>query len=218
MREDFTQRVKDELAKRVGYQCSRPGCRRNTSGPRLGDFGTVSVGVAAHITGASPGGPRYDPDKSPAERVSARNGIWLCQWCAKLVDSDVLRYSVEKLYEWKSDAEAAAHLALENRLKPSNDAGVLAEAMRLMPDLIAAIRSDVLGDSTELLRDAAILPNESILYNDPSPAFLYLANQHPDLRAKFRRLEDWGLVRDMTRGSVPKYRFTDTFVDWLRGE
>jgi hypothetical protein len=53
----------------------------------------IDVGVAAHITAASPGGPRFDPNLSDKERASATNGIWLCQNCAKLIDNDVAQFS-----------------------------------------------------------------------------------------------------------------------------
>jgi tetratricopeptide (TPR) repeat protein len=71
------------------------------------------VGVAAHITAASPGGPRYDAALSGAERSAALNGIWLCQTCSKLIDSDLSRYTADLLRQWKTRAEArvAAMLA-----------------------------------------------------------------------------------------------------------
>jgi hypothetical protein len=42
------------------------------------------------------------------ERSSADNAIWLCQNCAKWIDTDPSRFSVEVLLAWKADAEAAA--------------------------------------------------------------------------------------------------------------
>ena len=47
------------------------------------------------------------------ERKNYENGIWLCQSCSKLIDSDVSRYSVDKLKRWKTNAEEAASLELE---------------------------------------------------------------------------------------------------------
>jgi hypothetical protein len=61
--------------------------------------------VAAHITAASIGGPRYDSDLLPEERSSTSNGIWLCQNCAKLIDNDISRFSVGVLSQWKTEAE-----------------------------------------------------------------------------------------------------------------
>ena len=65
----------------------------------------VNVGVGAHIIAASPGGPCYDPSLSREERSGHKNGIWLCQTCAKLIDNDPARFTVDVLRKWKSDAE-----------------------------------------------------------------------------------------------------------------
>ena len=64
MRDDFQTQTKELLAKRVGYRCSNPGCRQPTSGPHDDPNRAISVGVAAHITAASPGGPRHDSNRS----------------------------------------------------------------------------------------------------------------------------------------------------------
>lgn len=105
VRDDFNEPSKKILSSRVGGRCSRPECRAPTSGPHEDPAAAINVGVAAHITGASPGGPRYDPTLSAAQRVNIENGIWLCQNCAKLVDSDTERFSVSALREWKRSAE-----------------------------------------------------------------------------------------------------------------
>jgi len=105
MRDDFPESIKRVLAARVGYFCSKPDCRALTSGPQKDPSKSVNVGVAAHITAASPGGPRYDPQMSPEERSAPTNGIWLCQNCAKKVDNDPNRFSAEMLIQWKHDAE-----------------------------------------------------------------------------------------------------------------
>lgn len=107
-RDDFSQAVKDILAKRVGFRCSNPECRKLTSGPQKADR-TVNIGVAAHITAAAAQGPRYDSSMTPERRASAENGIWLCANCATLIDRDEDGYTVELLQEWKSKAEERAH-------------------------------------------------------------------------------------------------------------
>jgi hypothetical protein len=38
-----------------------------------------------------------------------KNGIWLCQNCAKLIDNDERRYTVAALRQWKAVAELEAH-------------------------------------------------------------------------------------------------------------
>jgi hypothetical protein len=72
----------------------------------------MNVGVAAHITAAAPGGPRHDASLTREQRAGASNGIWLCQTHAKLVDSDGVHFSVEKLRAWKDDAERRSFQAL----------------------------------------------------------------------------------------------------------
>ena len=113
MRDEFGSAVKELLAKRVACRCSNPGCRQATSGPQENPGKTVNIGVAAHITAAAPDGPRYDNGMIPEERGSAGNGLWLCQSCAKLVDNDPVRYSVDTLRRWKGQAEALAVRELE---------------------------------------------------------------------------------------------------------
>ena len=105
MRDDFPQNVKAQLAIRVGHRCSNPECGRLTSGPSLSGPGTVNMGVAAHITAASPGGVRYDPLLTSEHRRSYDNGIWLCKYCGDLVDKDATTYPVELLRAWKTLAE-----------------------------------------------------------------------------------------------------------------
>ena len=108
MGDDFSDAVKKTLAGRVGYLCSRPECRALTTGPQADPTKTVNLGVAAHITAASPGGPRYDSRLSPEERSGHENGIWLCQNCAKLVDNDSAQFSVDMLRKWKGGSEREA--------------------------------------------------------------------------------------------------------------
>src|SRR4051812_26890757 len=73
----------------------------------------INVGVAAHITAAAEGGPRYDGRLTAEDRKSGENGIWLCQVCAKLIDSDVMRFTADMLRNWKKQAirQAFAEIA-----------------------------------------------------------------------------------------------------------
>jgi hypothetical protein len=119
MREDFTQKTKLVLQHRVGNCCSNLDCRRRTSGPNSDRSKASSIGVACHITAASPNGPRYDADLSKEERKSILNGIWLCETCAKMIDIDAELYPVESLYAWKHQAEAVAKYEYEGKDIPS---------------------------------------------------------------------------------------------------
>jgi hypothetical protein len=120
MRDDFPLKTIETLAKRVGYRCSNPDCRKLTSGPHEEAHKSVNIGVAAHITAAAPAGKRYNPGLSSEERKSIENGMWLCQNCGKLIDSDEQKYSVEVLMSWKSEAEQKAQLEVEKSISPSS--------------------------------------------------------------------------------------------------
>ncbi len=108
MRDEFPRVIVETLAKRVGNRCSNPTCRKRTSGPHTEDDKALNLGVAAHISAASPGGPRYDPSIISEERKSVGNGIWLCQFCVKLVDNDDRRFTKSMLIQWKHEAEQEA--------------------------------------------------------------------------------------------------------------
>lgn len=104
-RDDFLPQTIETLAKRVTYLCSNPDCGKMTIGPNSHKNKATNIGVAAHIKAAAPGGKRYDPNQTPAERSDIENGIWLCQSCSKLIDTDENKYTVEVLRQWKSIAE-----------------------------------------------------------------------------------------------------------------
>jgi hypothetical protein len=118
VRDHFTEEVKRVLASRVASRCSNPACRAATSGPQVNEAKALNVGVAAHISAASPGGPRFDITLLSESRSSAENGIWLCQTCAKLVDNDPTRYSADVLRRWKQAAEESALAAIGKTSAP----------------------------------------------------------------------------------------------------
>lgn len=105
MGDRFNQPVVQALRERVSGLCSNPSCRCSTLGPNSDDGKATRVGVAAHITAASPGGPRYDHSLSSQQRASASNGIWLCRICERLIDVDPDKYPPSLLLKWKADAE-----------------------------------------------------------------------------------------------------------------
>jgi WD40 repeat protein len=113
VRDAFRQSVITALSRRSGGCCSNPNCLKPTSGPQPSSpIGVISIGVAAHITAAAPGGKRYDPSLTPEQRASVNNGIWLCQSCSKLIDSDAVKYSVSVLRGWRKHAEQRAFEAI----------------------------------------------------------------------------------------------------------
>lgn len=81
---NFTKATRNALAIAAGHHCVR--CGKRTHSWEDGR-GMVGVGRAAHDAAASKGGPRYDPDMTPAQVRAAANGAWLCANCAALVDT-----------------------------------------------------------------------------------------------------------------------------------
>jgi hypothetical protein len=134
--DDFTFSVKQILAQRTGFRCSNPKCRKPTAGPAVSNpSASVNIGVAAHITSASPGGARYDETLSSTDRRASENGIWCCQNCGKLIDSDAQGYPVELLYEWKALAEKTALNAIESS-NPSGEKSVGPEVGQAMQNIM----------------------------------------------------------------------------------
>ena len=63
--------------------------------------GLTLIGIAAHITAAASGGPRYDPLMGHDERSSESNGIWTCQTHGKFVDDNPSVCTTDELQRWK---------------------------------------------------------------------------------------------------------------------
>jgi hypothetical protein len=104
-RDEFTRKTIDMLGKRVAFLCSNPHCRSLTIGANEHEEKATIIGIAAHITGASSGGPRYDSSITDDERKMIGNGIWLCANCSILIDRDEVKFTVAVLKQWKEDAE-----------------------------------------------------------------------------------------------------------------
>ena len=84
-----------------GNQCAFPGCRN-----RLVDKVDVLIGEVCHICADKPGGKRYDPQQTEAERQALANLIVLCPNHHTVVDSDDTDYTVAALREMKRQHEA----------------------------------------------------------------------------------------------------------------
>ncbi|MFB9867812.1 hypothetical protein [Vreelandella sulfidaeris] len=121
-RDNFKKGDITKLSQRVALRCSNPDCRVPTAAPGESELGVNSIGVAAHIHAASPGGPRYDPSMTSSERGSISNAIWLCSNCSIIIDRDKARYTAKLLKEWKANAEATAIKEQGMRLPSDEDA------------------------------------------------------------------------------------------------
>jgi hypothetical protein len=102
-RDDFSKRTKGDLAAAAGYYCVR--CNERTHYFDLAKGRWIHVGNAAHDSAASPGGPRYDAELTPAQRKAYDNGAWLCATCATLVDADPASFPPGELSAMQRRAE-----------------------------------------------------------------------------------------------------------------
>jgi hypothetical protein len=114
---DFPPAVVRLLAERAGYLCSVGG--EATVGPATNPNKRLSDGIAAHITAAARGAPRFDEKLTVAERSSAENGIWVCSQHARRIDSDSGGYTVTLLRGLKRVRETRASLQLQRQTESS---------------------------------------------------------------------------------------------------
>ncbi|OOQ61909.1 hypothetical protein [Mucilaginibacter pedocola] len=124
-RDDFETTVINIVKTQAAYICSNPDCRKLTIAPSLTDENKVQyMGKVAHITAASPGGPRYDSSYSEAERTNINNAIFLCSNCADLIDKNKgIDYKKEVLFDWKTQHK---NWVLENLNKSKTDTSAIA--------------------------------------------------------------------------------------------
>ena len=156
MRDDFSKKTIDLLAKRAGYLCSNPECNLPTVGAAPTPNKSITVGIAAHITAAAPGGPRYDALLKPEVRRHHSNGIWLCEVHGKMIDSDAEHFTVEILRKWKHKAEENSFRAIVT-LKPSRDLPVTREVSEAVTDELQQPARDEISSVSRQLLDAARL-------------------------------------------------------------
>jgi hypothetical protein len=176
---------------------------------------SVNVGVAAHISAAAAGGPRYNSSLTQAERTAIENGIWLCQICAKLVDNDPGRYTVAILEDWKSFSEKRAASRLENRSAPdTQDDARFLKIERLMPELMGEMRRDLVDNP--LCREMiALSKHVSFWYPSDRRMFTYYLEDHADLLSKLMILQNQGLIRDIRHNDVPRFAIEEEFAEYL---
>jgi hypothetical protein len=168
-RDEFPQHTKNALALRAGHICSFENCGQSTAGPSYEAADAVTmIGVAAHICAAAPGGRRYDPAMTPAERSHISNGIWLCQKCSVIIDRDEVTFTADGLRNMKLKHEAS------RSFNPRPDGAADADDIIAIGDGIigvgeftgvdatgwkARIKHFVLGDALELVSYASNFEN-----------------------------------------------------------
>lgn len=155
---DFPAPVIRTLEQQAGSRCCNPGCRQPTRAQSWDGTKAISIGTAAHIHAAAPGGARYDTGMTPEERKSADNGIWMCRNCGTLIDADEGGFPADLLQEWKKAAlgsRRADVVAPARRLHPQPSPNGVAHPdaadVQRYRDLIADLPSD--GAAITWLRD-----------------------------------------------------------------
>lgn len=210
-RDDFRQPIIRQIAQRAGYRCSSPACLRPTIGPD-GSGDTASIGVAAYITAAAEGGPRYDPGMTSEDRSAAENGIWLCQTCSRLIDVDMPSHPTEHLREWKTLAEMRAYLGLRGFSIAVSRSFERLEKM--MPDLVAEMRTDI--SNSRFTRELIALSKKWSYGGQERPVFNYFYEQHEELLGKLKVMENYGALVDIKFNDVYRYEITEDFVEYLQ--
>lgn len=95
-----TPTVTRNLYAASGNRCAFPGC----DSPLMRADG-VLVGEIAHIEAASKDGPRFNKDMSNEERRAQANLMIMCATCHKVIDTDVAKWTVQKLQALKAEHE-----------------------------------------------------------------------------------------------------------------
>ncbi|ASV30391.1 hypothetical protein [Maribacter cobaltidurans] len=171
MRDDFSKLTKEILAKRVSYKCSNPSCKKMTIGSHSKYNKVINLGVAAHITAAAEGGPRFCQEMESNERKSIKNGIWLCQNCAKLIDTDIRKYSVDDLIQWKSLAEKESLSVITNEfIKENQNSSLYEKRIMVLEKLYYEIR-----EVDSLIKE--IIEEKSMPLNEKNETAFYLSLQ-----------------------------------------
>jgi hypothetical protein len=173
-RDEFPPSVIEALSKRAAFICSNPDCRALTIAPSGADDSKwIYAGKAAHICAAASGGPRYKDAMKVEERSAAANGIFLCSFCADMIDKNKgLDYPEEILRLWKADHDkwVAANLNKRQSSTPVEyQKRVTGRLARLSDDLFSEFNptsEDYLKDHCGLQGALALIHNDFTLYKD----------------------------------------------------
>lgn len=184
-RDDFKQATKNIIASRVGYRCSNPTCRRGTSRPDPANSSdAMNLGVAAHISAASPGGPRYDISMSPDQRKSGDNGIWLCQTCSKVIDNSEEAFPIATLVAWKRHAETIAAKEARSTLDEIGELiNEIEDTHRLIVNLVLWSRQNDPLSKRRRMRDGMTADEQHDAWNQETRDLL---EHHAQLQAMFQ--------------------------------
>lgn len=237
-RQNFSPKVKEDLARRANYRCVHPGCAQLTHSFDPDSNQWINLGNAAHDYAAGQRGPRPAPITMTPEQIKAyENGAWLCVRHAGLVDKVTRLYPPGRLPEMQ---EAAVRRLLGQTLSDHNlridYQNACAGADRFCKELdkihiqpqwnkVVEIESPALGQIASLLRDCNLLsprnPLSALYYNAVAKQ-----KQVLDVLSEIRRrAEDhrglWCFVSDWpSRYVLPRTTRWDsqTYIDSINDE
>lgn len=135
-----------------GY-CYAPKCPRRVV-QILEDGNPYVYAFVAHICG-EPGGPRYDPNMSDAERTSFSNMLLLCDGHHKQIDRKPTadNYPAELLMAWKREREGDYTMALN---------GLTGLTEERLKDLMATAITDTKNDLFKAIGDLKSASQETV--------------------------------------------------------
>jgi len=83
-----------------------------------------------------------------------------------------------------------------------------------MPQFFSEVREDYKNPENALKRDFYILRKGNVL--NVKGCLVYYHDDHPDLEDVLALLESEGFVFDITETNVPKYQFSNKFIDFIK--
>ena len=99
-----TQQTIKKLFSLSGNKCAFPNCNN----PIVETENNSLTGIICHIKARNANGPRYDENQTDDERNSFENLILMCPIHHKVIDDDIISYTVERLLEIKRNHESQA--------------------------------------------------------------------------------------------------------------
>ena len=102
-----TERTIKKLFALSRNRCAYPNCET----PIVHEPGAIT-GDVCHIKAASPGGPRFDPGQTDAERHAFENLVLMCKVHHQVVDSNPVRFTVDLLKDMKAMRESDGDIEL----------------------------------------------------------------------------------------------------------
>jgi hypothetical protein len=90
--------------------------------------------------------------------------------------------------------------------------GGFLEIKKQMPELIAEMKKDFMGEDGEFVREFFVMSKRHILGGTEKNRFVYYEEDHDNLHGKIDILENRRYIVDVTPGNTPIYRMSEEFV------